>query len=259
MADWLDIANTADLEALARSLRDGRLPQPYTPSAVQRAGFHEASAWLAELTDVPPRPLAGMMERLARERRQADDRYASLAQLVWSGASEDEQASRDTAMALREVFGRAEHRVLISTFVIHGGRSLFEPLAARLRQCPGIKVELYVNLLPDEVGADERGAVSRFLDVFTRDHWPMDQPQPEIYYHPDNLKSGGEKVTLHAKCVVVDWRWALVTSANFTEAAQERNIEAGVLLDHPGIARALAGRFTGLREAGRLRRMGGWG
>jgi phosphatidylserine/phosphatidylglycerophosphate/cardiolipin synthase-like enzyme len=61
---------------------------------------------------------------------------------------------------------------------------------------------------------------------------------------------------LHAKCVVVDERWAFVTSANFTEAAQERNIEAGVLLDHPKLAEALVARFQALREGGWLQRMG---
>lgn len=256
MADWLDIANAADLDALARSLRDGRLTQPYTSSAVQSAGFLEASTWLAGMSDAPPKPLARMLERLARERRQDDDRYASVAQLVWSGATADDQPSRDTSVVLDDLFGRAEHHVLVSTFVIHNGREIFESLAARMRQRPGLKVELYVNLLPGETGS-ERDAVRRFLDVFARDHWPNDVPQPEIYYDPDNLRTGKERVTLHAKCVVVDHRWALVTSANFTEAAQERNIEAGVLLDHAGIAEALAGRFRGLREAGRLRRMGG--
>ena len=51
--------------------------------------------------------------------------------------------------------------------------------------------------------------------------------------------------------------WAFVTSANFTEAAQERNIEAGVLLDHAKLAGALAARFRALRDAGRMRRMDG--
>ena len=55
----------------------------------------------------------------------------------------------------------------------------------------------------------------------------------------------------------MDGRWAFGTSANVPEAAQERNIEAGVLLDHPRLAGALVGRFHALRDAGRLRRMRG--
>ena len=35
---------------------------------------------------------------------------------------------------------------------------------------------------------------------------------------------------MHAKCVVADSRHVFVSSANFTEAAQERNVEIGLLL-----------------------------
>ena len=63
-----------------------------------------------------------------------------------------------------------------------------------------------------------------------------------------------------ARLPPLNWLRAFEASAralSFTEAAQERNIEAGVLLDHPRLAAALAGQFRALREAGRLRRMGG--
>jgi len=36
----------------------------------------------------------------------------------------------------------------------------------------------------------------------------------------------------------------------------ERNIEAGVLLDHPRLAGALAGQFGALKNTGRLKQMG---
>jgi phosphatidylserine/phosphatidylglycerophosphate/cardiolipin synthase-like enzyme len=38
------------------------------------------------------------------------------------------------------------------------------------------------------------------------------------------------RANLHVKCVVVDRQVVFVSSANFTEAVQERNIEVGVLL-----------------------------
>ncbi len=79
---------------------------------------------------------------------------------------------------------------------------------------------------------------------------------PAIYYDPETLRRGVKQASLHAKCVVVDRRWAFVTSANFTEAAQERNIEAGVLLEHARLAETLAGQFEALTKSGRLKRMG---
>jgi phosphatidylserine/phosphatidylglycerophosphate/cardiolipin synthase-like enzyme len=56
------------------------------------------------------------------------------------------------------------------------------------------------------------------------------------------------------KCVVVDRRVALLTSANFTEAAQQRNIEAGVVARCGQLAERLAGYFAGLRASGKLAR-----
>jgi phosphatidylserine/phosphatidylglycerophosphate/cardiolipin synthase-like enzyme len=44
-----------------------------------------------------------------------------------------------------------------------------------------------------------------------------------------------------------------VTSANLTEAAQERNIEAGVLVEDEGLAHRLRLQFDGLIERGELR------
>ena len=81
---------------------------------------------------------------------------------------------------------------------------------------------------------------------------------PEVFSDRRALSmERGPRAVLHAKCVVVDERWSFVTSANFTEAAQERNIEVGVVLDHPALAQALGAQFQGLRERGRFRRMAG--
>ncbi|MCC7541103.1 MAG: phospholipase [Deltaproteobacteria bacterium] len=175
-----------------------------------------------------------------------------MARLVWSGAAEGAQATRDTRVVLDGLFARAEHHVLISTFVVYNGRAVFSALGKRLREHPDLHVDLYMNI-PERNGVYVE--TSAYLDEFAREHWPEGAPLPAIYYDPEVLSGAARRTTLHAKCVVVDERWAFVTSANFTEAAQERNIEAGVLLDHPRIAEALAGRFRALQEAGKLRRM----
>lgn len=245
---WLDHATAADLSALAASLREGRIPFPPRASAIQLAGFGEgATTFLLGLPATDPHIVAYMLERLADERRRADDRYGRMVRLVWSGASEPAQGMRDTREVLDELFSKAERHVLISTFVIYNGASVFAPLAKRMRERPGLEVELYVNL-PSDAAA--------FRETFVREHWPEKTRMPALYYDPESQKQGSSRTSLHAKCVVVDGRWAFITSANFTEAAQERNIEAGVLLDHAGVAESLVGRFRALRDAGRLRGMG---
>jgi phosphatidylserine/phosphatidylglycerophosphate/cardiolipin synthase-like enzyme len=58
---------------------------------------------------------------------------------------------------------------------------------------------------------------------------------------------------MHAKCVVVDKSVALVTSANFTAAAQQRNFELGLLVRDAELAVAVWEHFDALVRAGVLR------
>jgi phosphatidylserine/phosphatidylglycerophosphate/cardiolipin synthase-like enzyme len=59
---------------------------------------------------------------------------------------------------------------------------------------------------------------------------------------------------LHAKCIVVDRSAVFVSSANFTEAAQEKNIEVGLLLKSPVVADRISRFFEQLAAARLLRR-----
>ena len=252
---WLDRANAGDLDALAARLRSGALTPPYSPASLKLANAEGAMAFLSSLGAESPLVISWMLERLAMERRESSDRHARVAQLAWTGATEGEQSIRDTRVVLDGLFRRATRSVLISTFVIYEGRSVFRELLARVRENPALEVELYVHLEPHK-GDDQKRRVSAYLKKFREEHWDGDLALPAIYFDPETETESGKRVTLHAKTVVVDYRWALVTSANFTEAAHERNIEAGVLLDHPELARMLAGQFRRLRESGHLRRMG---
>ena len=60
---------------------------------------------------------------------------------------------------------------------------------------------------------------------------------------------------MHAKCVVVDGRRAMVTSANFTEAAQTGIVELGLLVDGPAVAGRIEERFRSLIRNGYLERL----
>jgi len=64
--------------------------------------------------------------------------------------------------------------------------------------------------------------------------------------------SGPQPEGTHAKVVVIDRREAFITSANRTEAAQQRDIEVGVLLRDPATAMRLAEYFDGLERGGGL-------
>jgi phosphatidylserine/phosphatidylglycerophosphate/cardiolipin synthase-like enzyme len=72
---------------------------------------------------------------------------------------------------------------------------------------------------------------------------------PKVYYDPRSLAiSNHEKSAMHAKCVVVDGRDLFVSSANFTEAAQNRNVEVGLLIRSASLAENLVRHFDALVE-----------
>jgi hypothetical protein len=184
--DWLDEATPADLDGLALALTDGRIPQLGASASIQRAGFgEEAIAFLRDLEGTPPIYIARLLARLAQERRSADDRYAKVAQLVWSGESEDDEAIRDTRVVLDDLFRRAERHVLIATYVIYDGLAVFRALADRMRTKPGLDVDLYVNMFSKTGSSDdEQREVADYIDTFRRNHWPSSVRLPNIYYDP---------------------------------------------------------------------------
>jgi len=97
--------------------------------------------------------------------------------------------------------------------------------------------------------------LARFATELRTKQWPGGR-LPEVFYDPRSLAIGkGPKACLHAKCVVVDRATAFVSSANFTEAAQVRNIEVGVLIRLVSFATQLAGHFEGLMAQHQLKRL----
>jgi phosphatidylserine/phosphatidylglycerophosphate/cardiolipin synthase-like enzyme len=79
---------------------------------------------------------------------------------------------------------------------------------------------------------------------------------PVVYYDPRSVADDEQvRSSLHAKCVVVDDREVFVSSANFTEAGQERNIEVGLRINSPPIACQLTEHFNRLLDHGLVERL----
>jgi phosphatidylserine/phosphatidylglycerophosphate/cardiolipin synthase-like enzyme len=105
-----------------------------------------------------------------------------------------------------------------------------------------------------EAKGTEEKTVESFLINFRARHWPSGQPLPEIWYDPKAiLTDAKERGVAHAKCVVADNRWLFVSSANFTEAALTRNLEAGLLVESPQLARQMVPFLERLIDEGRIR------
>lgn len=121
---------------------------------------------------------------------------------------------------------------------------------------PDLAVQLHVNVHRKHLDNTPASVlVCAFAPHFHDAVWPGER-LPDVFYDPRSVELDGRKrAVLHAKCVVVDDRWTLLTSANFTEAAQERNIEEGVVLDDRRTSERVRRHFEGLVEGGMLRRL----
>jgi hypothetical protein len=254
------------LEALSEALASGRLVPPIHSSQLDRyTPRHLAVEIAARLNELQadgmkPAHMAKMLA-LCAEERAATQALSDRTELVWSGTDVPGAMSRDTRVVVKSLFREAKRKVLISSYAIDRGRwvkDLFGDLASRMDDEPALTVHLYLNVTRRRRDEREDSVLLReFAETFRHDIWPGER-LPDVFHDPRSLKIGGAtRACLHAKCIVIDESKALVTSANVTEAAQERNIEAGVLLSSAQLARSLWLQFEALVERGALRRVPG--
>lgn len=253
------------LRSLAAALEDGRVGLPCTGLSVERfvaEGRGEAIAQeLSAYADLgfEPKQLAATLRLVAGERDTAL-RASDRVELVWSGPELPGAQSRDTAVVVRELFTSARRFVLVSGYAIFQGKQVFRSLAENMDANPALDVRMFLNV--ERKWEDERAdseLTRAFAERLRNKEWPG-QRLPEVFYDPRSLsQEAGPRACLHAKCIVIDDSAAFVTSANFTEAAQERNIEAGVLLQSPAFARSLRAQFETLIQRGALKKLAGLG
>jgi phosphatidylserine/phosphatidylglycerophosphate/cardiolipin synthase-like enzyme len=236
----------SELRALAAAAADGRL-NPATPGLVGRfvSNGPAVSQALVKLEASSGSALAATLELLA----EAAERRSSVedsVELVLTGPNTG--TGRDTGVVVRQLFREARTSVWVCGYKLFNARDLFADLVRR---------ELRIRMLLDigeAEGQSEESAVRGFLDDFRRWHWPEGQALPEIWYDPLSLLPHGEhRAVAHAKCVVADERMLFVSSANFTEASQNRNLEAGILVDSPTLALRMVQFLEGLIRERRVR------
>jgi hypothetical protein len=258
MRDALDLLTDADLTALAAAIRSGRLTPPFTPVSVRRyCATPQAPAAAAQLQQLYEEGMQSphltlLIEVIVRTRR-GQPQEADLVDLVWTGPEAPGTAIRETGVVVRELFGRAETDVLVAGFAIYQGREVFKRLAERMSERPCLRVRFFLDVHRepgDTLLAEE--VLRRFALKFQTHEWPGGR-LPEVYYDPRSLNlEVAKRSSLHAKFIVVDRQVAFVTSANFTEAAQTRNIEVGALIRCERFADRLAKHFMTLVDAGVL-------
>lgn len=196
-----------------------------------------------------------------------------MVKVVWSGEDGRVSRARYTVVVVPELFARARRHVLLAGYSFDRGAELFAPLHAVMRD-HGVTVDLFLDLgqLEDALDRECRRAAgdgspllaatrrardvgdapahaAALLQLFHAQMWPFGPPRPHVYYDP-RTASPYARTSLHAKCLVVDHEVSLITSANFTDRGQTRNLEAGVLIEDRELATTLEQQWAGLVEAG---------
>jgi hypothetical protein len=176
-----------------------------------------------------------------------------ILELVISGPDVPGVPTSDTAATMRTLIAEATRQILLVGYAVHHVRDLFEPLATKMASNESLQVWFCLDISRrfGDTSLDSE-IVRRFCRDFRDKHWPWPRV-PRLYYDPRALSEHADRhSSLHAKCVVADRRVALVTSANFTQAAQQRNIEVGILIHYVPLAERLCAYFESLMATGQL-------
>ena len=121
---------------------------------------------------------------------------------------------------------------------------------------PDLDVKVFLNIeRPEGDSTSSEILVARFKQRFKDKQWPLGYRLPQVFFDPRSVSHDQAiRSSLHAKCIVVDSSQVFVSSANFTEAAQERNIEVGLKIESEWLARGITDHFRNLLEHGILGR-----
>ena len=200
-----------DLRGLAAAIRSHRIAPPWSALALQRllpsSVCEDAAAELRLLADqgLSGDQLAAMLEFVVgdREHRRAE---AETIELVTSGPEGPGITNRDTSVVLRGLFAQAESSVLVAGYAVYQGQRVFQALADRMQQMPGLRVRMFLDIQRSYGDTTMASLlVRRFAERFRTEQWPADRPLPDVYYDPRSLDVDMERrACLHAKCVVVD-------------------------------------------------------
>lgn len=249
---------TADLQAFSVALESGWIAHSSPEKLFKTYAGDNASdlrAWLRSLSPAVFNP--AQVARLVRAVISGRAREYQLApDLVVSGPDVPGIPTADTYAVVQSLFEQASSEIILAGYAFYNGAALFERLHSHWVSNPKLRVIFHVDV-PRRLGntSSAEGIIAAWVDEFRTKHWPW-QPAPELYFDPRALESDSKsRASLHAKVVVIDRKKLLLTSANFTEAAQQKNIELGVLCALPHLAERICGYFEALRNRGDLRRL----
>lgn len=196
-----------------------------------------------------PAQSALVIEAIA-DTRNASNEPGQAVDLILSGPQLPGVPLSDTMATVRTLVAEATGELVLVGYAVHNAKAIFELLASRMVANPALRVVFCLDISrPHGDTSLTAEIVRRFSYEFRQNHWPW-KNLPEVYYDPRSLSEDPlRRSSLHAKCVIADRARAIITSANFTEAAWLRNIELGVLVNYEPLIARLGAYIDGLITA----------
>lgn len=147
-------------------------------------------------------------------------------ELLWSGPSPTNQIpARRIDQALYDLIANAKHEILLVTFAAAKIERLTGELLKAIQR--GVSVRLILEFEQSSEGQLSYDAIKAFPTALTS--------TAEIYYWPVEKRErnqAGRPGKLHAKVAIAD-ATALISSANLTDDAFNRNLEVGIMVTNP--------------------------
>jgi phosphatidylserine/phosphatidylglycerophosphate/cardiolipin synthase-like enzyme len=170
-----------------------------------------------------------------------------MTQVVWTGPKVEGSFLRSTREVLREILRGAQRDLLVIGYWIAArdeGEGIIEEVIASLAAAVQRGVNLVV-IMDERQRGDGRDNRQVLLEA-----WPGAVALPRILTW--RLPPDDRHLKLHAKVLVADGKDALVTSANLTFYAMDKNMEMGVRV--VGVpASSIADHFYRLIDTGILK------
>lgn len=223
------------LTSLRDALASNRVRAPLSRAELLSTGYgSNIDALLAATSGLPRDAVLAVLNSVLEERAHRTPPHLDL---VWTGPEARIATARDTAVLVAEMFATAQRHVLIAGFSFDHGDRILAPLHASMRN-RNIGVDLFLDF------AGNPNAVPAFVAR----NWPFGPPFPALHYDPRTAEAGA-RASLHAKCIVADACRTLITSANFTDRGQTRNVELGVVIEDPDFGARVVAQWRALLDA----------
>ena len=167
-------------------------------------------------------------------------------ELLWSGPSPANQIpARRIDQALYDLIANAKHEILLVTFAAAKIERLTRELLKAIQR--GVRIRLILEFEQSSEGQLSYDAIKAFPSGLIS--------TAEIYYWPVEKRErnqAGRPGKLHSKLAIVDDD-ALVTSANLTDDAFNRNLELGVMVTNRAFVRTIQDHINTLISDGTFR------